>query len=265
MIYQVTTNSTPLKTDTSSNGKIITRLDRLTKVNVLEIDRRWAQILYNNEKAYISTLYLVPCEDADEKIDQSTTVPNIPDTTLSLPPTNNTTEDEVCDTNVEVTIPVNYSDTSEVLHSAPVEPEYVEVYGNLVVRYIDIDSKDSISDDKSYDNLHLGLYTVHADCINGYSIVGDSSECITLSDDCKIVVTTFSYKKITCEVTINYIDVNSNEIISPSIIYNNLDFGTYSYNSKSIDGYTALSDTINISLDSTLTEGRLNFIYKKID
>lgn len=265
MIYQVTTNSTPLKTDTSSNGKIITRLDRLTKVDVFEIDRRWAQILYNNEKAYISTLYLVPCEDEDEKIDQSNTAPNIPDTTLSLPTTNNTPEDVVCDTNVEVTIPISDSDAEEVVDSTPVEPEYIEVYGSLVVRHIDIDSKDSISNDKYYDNLHLGLYTVYADYINGYSIIGNSSECITLSNDSKIVVATFSYKKITCEVSINYIDVNSNEIISPSNIYDNLDFGTYSYDAKSIDGYIALSDTINISLDSTLTECSLNFSYKKLN
>lgn len=68
----------------------------------------------------------------------------------------------------------------------------------------------------------------------------------------------------TGSVTIKYLNVDNNEI-STSDIYNNLQFGTYTYQAKAISGYTANSPTSqSVTLDESNTIQTITFFYEKI-
>ena len=106
----------------------------------------------------------------------------------------------------------------------------VATTGSITIKYSDIDTNTDLLAADLYSNLALGSYSYSAKSISKYSLVGNTTQSVTLTQSSPNTTVTFSYKKILGSVTIKYIDANTQADIAPSSVISNLDLNSYTYN-----------------------------------
>ncbi|WP_434798712.1 MucBP domain-containing protein [Terrisporobacter vanillatitrophus] len=141
------------------------------------------------------------------------------------------------------------------------------ITGSITIQYLNTDTKAVILSPVTNSNLTLKSYTYTAPSIANYTVVNPSTKSVTLTATNPNQEIIFYYKenKIYGTITIKYVEQGTNISIAPSEIHNNVELGTYSYNSIDILGYqiSGLS-----SKSVTLTKDTFNqtiiFEYSKI-
>lgn len=255
MIYKITTNSAPVKSKPVADAPIMGRLEISTMIEVIEVSKKWATIIYEGNESYVSTMYIKLVEDETQVIEP------IKISEIAKK------EDEVVEKveePVEVSEPVEKVEEIIVKEEAPVQKieESVKLIGSVTIKYIDYDDKVEMNPDRVYNDLDLNTYVFGAKAITGYFNVGSCYEEITLNENEYEKNITFYYKKRFGSVTVRHIDFDSKKEIEPCEVYKNLVFDEYIYSSKVIDGYHVLGDSTKIvSIDDTLTNCEVYFEY----
>lgn len=72
--------------------------------------------------------------------------------------------------------------------------EYNKIFGQVSIQYIDTDTKKEIAPAESYSNLELKDYSYSAKDIDGYTLSGDSTKSVTLTDNNPNQTIIFEYK-----------------------------------------------------------------------
>lgn len=149
--------------------------------------------------------------------------------------------------------------------NATISFKYKEILGSVVIKYLSNLNSDELLPSETINNLKLGEYTYKAKFISGYAILNSSTQTVTLTSSNPNVEITFKYTKLYGSVTIKYIDETSEKSVANNDQYSNLEFGSYSYNSKSISGYKLISSNTQIVIiDDTNLNQVVTFKYSKI-
>lgn len=170
-----------------------------------------------------------------------------------------------------------------------VDPNPPPVKGSVTINYVVQDTGAVISTETKSD-LDLGDHTFNAIAFEGYTLVGDSTQTVTLTEASKDATITFYYSvnsvnpdpeptpdpdpkpdpkpeekpDTTGTVTICYQDVDGNAL-APSETFTKLSLGNYSYSAKSFKGYNLVgNNTVSFSLTETNSKKSIVFTYKKI-
>lgn len=143
---------------------------------------------------------------------------------------------------------------------------YSKILGSITIKYLEKDTLVELSSETVLSNIELGSYSFDAINIDGYSISGDTSKIVELTEDILNIEINFIYTKLLGSITIKYLDNDSGESLHDSITNTNLSLGIYSYDSISIDGYTitgSSSQTVNLNKDNL--DVTIVFKYEKIE
>lgn len=151
-------------------------------------------------------------------------------------------------------------------HDVEIEFKYNELLGSITIKYIDSSSLNEIETATVISNLSLGTYSYSAKSFEGYEIIGDSSQSVTLNDSNLNAIISFNYSRISGSITIEYLDSSTLSEIAPSITISNIALGSYIYDAIYIDNYEIDGDS---SISTTLTVSNPNqtisFKYNKIE
>lgn len=151
-------------------------------------------------------------------------------------------------------------------HYVEIEFKYNELLGSITIKYIDSSSLNEIETATVISNLSLGTYSYSAKSFEGYEIIGDSSQSVTLNDSNLNAIISFNYSRISGSITIEYLDSSTLSEIAPSITISNIALGNYIYDAIYIDNYEIDGDS---SISTTLTVSNPNqtisFKYNKIE
>lgn len=151
-------------------------------------------------------------------------------------------------------------------HDVEIEFKYNELLGSVTIKYIDSSSLNEIETATVISNLSLGTYSYSAKSFEGYEIIGDSSQSVTLNDSNLNAIISFNYSRISGSITIKYLDSSTLSEIAPSITISNIALGSYTYDTIYIDNYEIDGDS---SISTTLTVSNPNqtisFKYNKIE
>lgn len=151
-------------------------------------------------------------------------------------------------------------------HDVEIEFKYNELLGSITIKYIDSSSLNEIETATVISNLSLGTYSYSAKSFEGYEIIGNSSQSITLNDSNLNAIISFNYSRISGSITIEYLDSSTLSEIAPSITISNIALGNYIYDAIYIDNYEIDGDS---SISTTLTVSNPNqtisFKYNKIE
>lgn len=142
---------------------------------------------------------------------------------------------------------------------------YDEILGSVIVKYIEENYSIELLNSMINNNLSLGTYSYNSESIDGYSLINNSTQFVTLTESNPNQVITFLYTEILGSVTINYLDEITGKQLHDSKIYDNLKLGNYSYDSIAIDGYVIIGDlTKTINLTSEIPNVVIDFKYTKL-
>ena len=97
----------------------------------------------------------------------------------------------------------------------------------------------------------MGTHSFNAINIKNYTLVSPASQSVSLTSSNPNQSITFKYKKTSGKVNIKYIDKPAQIEIATEDVIENLSMGSYTYNAKTVDGYSVLGD---YSKTVTLTE-----------
>ena len=151
-------------------------------------------------------------------------------------------------------------------HDIEIEFKYNELLGSITIKYIDSSSLNEIETATVISNLSLGTYSYSAKSFEGYEIIGDSSQSVTLNDSNLNAIISFNYSRISGSITIKYLDSSTLSEIAPSITISNIALGSYTYDAIYIDNYEIDGDS---SISTTLTVSNPNqtisFKYNRIE
>lgn len=151
-------------------------------------------------------------------------------------------------------------------HDVEIEFKYNELLASITIKYIDSSSLNEIETATVISNLSLGTYSYSAKSFEGYEIIGDSSQSVTLNDSNLNAIISFNYSRISGSITIEYLDSSTLSEIAPSITISNIALGSYIYDAIYIDNYEIDGDS---SISTTLTVSNPNqtisFKYNKIE
>ena len=151
-------------------------------------------------------------------------------------------------------------------HDVEIEFKYNELLGSITIKYIDSSSLNEIETATVISNLSLGTYSYSAKSFEGYEIIGDSSQSITLNDSNLNAIIYFNYSRISGSITIEYLDSSTLSEISSSTIINNIALGSYIYDAIYIDNYEIDGDSsISIVLTVSNPNQTISFKYNKIE
>ncbi|WP_195986758.1 MucBP domain-containing protein [Clostridium sp. D53t1_180928_C8] len=146
------------------------------------------------------------------------------------------------------------SQTVILTDSTPIQTitfRYKKILGSVTVNYLENNSLKVISIAKVYNNLEMGPHSFNAINIKNYTLVSPYSQSVILTSSNLNQSITFKYKKTSGKVTIKYIDKPTQIEIATEDIIENLSMGSYTYNAKTVVGYSVLGDS---SKTITLTE-----------
>lgn len=288
MIYKITTNSATIKQEPLYTSPIIARLEINTEIEVIDLSKKWATIIYEGNQAYISTMYIKAVEKQeinvatlttnDELDEVKATVEEVKsvnpsDNDVETTATNDESEEvkapveeqEVIhnfDNDIDVTIATS-NDKQESVNSPNQDPnEYKIIKGTITIKYIDYDENVEMNPDRVYHDLDLNTYVFGAKAIKGYFNVGAGYEEITLNENEYEKTVTFYYKKRFGSVTVRYIDIVTKKEVEKYKVFKNLVFDEYIYEAKEINGHTVIGEHSKIvSIDDTLTNCEICFEY----
>lgn len=151
-------------------------------------------------------------------------------------------------------------------HDVEIEFKYNELLGSVTIKYIDLSSLNEIGTATVISNLSLGTYSYKAKSFEGYEVIGDSSQSVTLNDSNLNPIIFFNYSRISGNITIQYLDSSTLSEIAPSTTINNIALGSYTYDAIYIDNYEILNDSsISITLTTTNPNQIISFKYNKIE
>ena len=151
-------------------------------------------------------------------------------------------------------------------HDVEIEFKYNELLGSVTIKYIDLSSLNEIGTATVISNLSLGTYSYTAKSFEGYEVIGDSSQSVTLNDSNLNPIIFFNYSRISGNITIQYLDSSTLSEIAPSTTINNIALGSYTYDAIYIDNYEILNDSsISITLTTTNPNQIISFKYNKIE
>lgn len=151
-------------------------------------------------------------------------------------------------------------------HDIEIEFKYNELLGSITIKYIDSSSLNEIETATVISNLSLGTYSYSAKSFEGYEIIGDSSQSVTLNDSNLNAIISFNYSRISGSITIKYLDSSTLSEIAPSITISNIALGSYTYDAIYIDNYEIDGDS-NISTTLTISDPdkTISFKYNEIE
>ena len=226
--YVVISNFVIVRSETSMFGMIIGKLSKGDEIQVTKVENDKAYFIYNNKKAYVSL-----------------------------------------------------SSINEVVKK-----------GDLTIEYVDYDSGKSIAKSIVYSSIDLKTYTYNALPIEGYLVFEEEVKSISLTYDCPKKTLTFYYKKdliknspssspnnvakdlpddiiieppSTGNLSINYLDVDTNVKLLPTSSTNDLKFKNYVCNAVDIAGYEICGNNkYYVSINANNIDNNINFYYKKI-
>lgn len=151
-------------------------------------------------------------------------------------------------------------------HDVEIEFKYNELLGSVTIKYIDSSSLNEIGPATVISNLSLGTYSYTAKSFEGYEVIGDSSQSVTLNDSNLNPIIFFNYSRISGNITIQYLDSSTLSEIAPSTTINNIALGSYTYDAIYIDNYEIDGDS-NISTTLTISDPdkTISFKYNEIE
>ena len=144
--------------------------------------------------------------------------------------------------------------TVTLTDSSPIQTvtfKYKKILGTVTVNYVEDNSLKVISTATVYNNLEMGTHSFNAINIKNYTLVSPASQSVSLTSSNPNQSITFKYKKTSGKVNIKYIDKPAQIEIATEDVIENLSMGSYTYNAKTVDGYSVLGD---YSKTVTLTE-----------
>ena len=151
-------------------------------------------------------------------------------------------------------------------HDVEIEFKYNELLGSITIKYIDSSSLNEIETATVISNLSLGTYSYSAKSFEGYEIIGDSSQSVTLNDSNLNAIISFNYSRISGSITIKYLDSSTLSEISPSITISNIALGSYTYDAIYIDNYEIDGNSsISIALTTIAPNQTISFKYNRIE
>ncbi|WP_289129960.1 collagen binding domain-containing protein, partial [uncultured Clostridium sp.] len=151
-------------------------------------------------------------------------------------------------------------------HDVEIEFKYNKLLGSVTIKYIDSSSLNEIGTATVISNLSLGTYSYTAKSFEGYEVIGDSRQSITLNDSNLNPIISFNYSRISGSITIEYLDSSTLSEIAPSTTISNIALGSYTYDAIYIDNYEILNDSsISITLTTTNPNQIISFKYNKIE
>lgn len=154
-------------------------------------------------------------------------------------------------------------------NTTPKPPE--AVLGTVTVNYVD--ERDKVLDTKVVSNVPLGKYSEQAKQIEGYTVKGNQTITVEITNKNREHTITFVYSKNTSPkppetllgtVTVKYVD--EYEVVFDSKVINNLPLGKHTEHAKEFNGYEVMGtkqQSVEISQDNTLFT--IIFTYKKVN
>lgn len=133
---------------------------------------------------------------------------------------------------------------------------------SVTINYVDENNTPIINADK-YTNLPLGnnTYTYRDLTYMGFKLTSSANYTVNLTSDNPLQVITFTYKKMTGIVTINYVD-SSNNVIATQSVNSNLIFGqTYTYSPITITGYSTTETAQSVTISQNNLNTTITFTY----
>ena len=138
--------------------------------------------------------------------------------------------------------------------------KYTRVYGSITIQYLADDV--ALLPSETYTQLELGSYSYQAKSITGYNLTSDETLSVTLTKLAPHQAITFNYEKIYGSVTVHYLADGVS--LLPDETYTQLDLGTYSYQTKSIEGYSLTTEeTVSVTLTESAPHQTITFNYEK--
>lgn len=138
--------------------------------------------------------------------------------------------------------------------------------GTITTQYIDMDTNTLIEPATIESNRVLGNYVLQAKDFTsiGYVIINSNMQQIALTTTNNNIVVTFSYKKVTGTITMNYLDDNNN-ILQSATVETGLLVGSHTYNAPIISGgYTANESSLTATITTDNLNPILTFTYSQI-
>ncbi|CAM2076849.1 MAG: MucBP domain-containing protein [uncultured Clostridium sp.] len=155
---------------------------------------------------------------------------------------------------------------TETTPNATITFKYTEILGTVTIKYIDSSSLNEIGTTTVISNLSLETYSYTAKSFEGYEVIGDSSQSVTLNDSNLNPIISFNYSRISGNITIQYLDSSDLAEIAPSTTISNIALGSYTYDAIYIDNYEIDGDSsISITLTTTNPNQTISFKYNKIE
>ena len=274
-LYEVSNLFTLIMSKPNILSQTLGILTRGTQIEVTSFSGNWACFSYNNTTAYVRTNSLkvinntpaiktgsVIIKYLDSKTNNDVyapqTINNLPMGTYSYEAQN------ISGYKLTTTSPqsINLTESSP---NATITFYYTKILCSLTIRYIDENTENDISNSQVINNLSLGSYTYSYIELSGYNLNDTETKTVTFTENNTDITISFKYKEILGSVVINYIDNStSTDLLQPETI-SNLKLGSYTYNSKSITGYSisnASTQTITLTAESPNVE--ITFKYNKL-
>jgi|GEM_PF-4168734 len=131
----------------------------------------------------------------------------------------------------------------------------------VTVKYVDQSTNADIATVDVYNNVSEGSQTYNAKTVPGYTLQGSSTQTINVQTGQKYTVI-FKYSKdaTTSSVTVNFLDISTNQPIDTPNIYNNETPGSHAYYAKTISGYVCTGSDINGGSKTSATSQTLNVV-----
>ena len=164
--------------------------------------------------------------------------------------------------------------TLEVTYT--IKPESKTNYGRVQIIYLD-ENGEKIIEDKTIKDLDLTTHTIKSEDIEGYTLEGNGSKEIVLTESQPYKLVNFKYTKNTQDnnnpdnvetkgtIKVNYIDKATNQKIATSDIKEDLELKSHKVQAKNIDGYEIDGSNIeNVELTKDSPNKEVTFYYNKI-
>ena len=151
--------------------------------------------------------------------------------------------------------------------------------GSLTINCVN-DETGAIISSKREDDLSLGSYTRTAETLEGYTLVGDSTKSVNLTDAIPNGVIEFRYKANTNidgdgsetapvtkgKITIKYIEKDTGNALLTEKVLNDLELKSHEISAEDIEGYELIGDSeLTITLTEEKTSEEVTFTYKKLE
>lgn len=153
------------------------------------------------------------------------------------------------------------------------------IKGTLTIRYINDDTNEVISS-RTEEDLSLGVYTRTAEALEGYTIVGESTKSINLTEALPNGVIEFRYtanKNTEGEgneatpstkgsIKIKYLEKDTGIALQAEKIMNDLELKEYEISAEEIEGYQLVGESkVKVTLTSDKASEEVVFTYMKVE